>query len=162
MKAICRFIVGDTYNKQNISGHILFQSVDRETKIIFDLKGFEPNKIYAIHIHEFGDLSMDIGPHYNPTGKLHGNRWIHGNDRHAGDLINNLHSDFNGDFKYECLDPMIIIDDIIGRSVVIHSGIDDCGVYRNDNTVSIGKKEGSASTGNTKGRVACSVVYAMN
>lgn len=57
----------------------------------------------------------------------------------------------NGNFKFVYQDDLIVVDDILGRSVVIHSGIDDLGLNRNSD-------EGSATTGNAGGRIACAVI----
>lgn len=73
---------------------------------------------YAMHIHQNGDCSDDFaktGDHYNPSGKPHPD--------HAGDLLPLL-----GNEGYAWLsfyDKRFSTDDIIGRSVVIHSHADD-------------------------------------
>ena len=73
---------------------------------------------YAMHIHQNGDCSDDFaktGDHYNPSGKPHPD--------HAGDLLPLL-----GNEGYAWLsfyDKRFSTDDIIGRSIVIHSHADD-------------------------------------
>ena len=161
MKAICNFRIGDNYNRGDIFGYILFDQMNGFSRITFDLGGFKPNKSHAIHIHEYSDLSngcISLGGHYNPTERKHGNIWIHRNDRHAGDLINNLRSGEDGKFVYTYLDPLVNVKDIVGRSIVIHEGIDDLGLYRNDMSVSKEQREGSSTTGNAGGRMACAII----
>lgn len=73
---------------------------------------------YAMHIHQYGDCSgsfENTGNHYNPTGQPH--------PQHAGDLIPLLgNQGYAWDTFY---DKRFSIDDIIGKSVIIHVGKDD-------------------------------------
>ena len=73
---------------------------------------------YAMHIHEFGDCSDNFtrtGNHFNPTSNLH--------PFHAGDLPPLLS---NQGYAWTAFyDKRFTIDDIIGKSVVIHSNRDD-------------------------------------
>lgn len=114
---------------EDISGFIQFRQITKSkpVHIHFDLKGFTPHQICAIHIHEFGDLRQgckSLGGHFNPDGKQHGN--------HAGDLFYNLHADANGEFRYDFVTDKISIfptekNSVIGRSIVLHSFTDDLG-----------------------------------
>lgn len=142
----------------SISGFVKFhQCEEHKTAIVqFSLSGFPRHSIHAIHIHKKGITSIENAcestcEHYNPHNKLHGSIELHGKNRHVGDLINNLHSDMNGNFNYMYEDDLIQVKDILGRSVVIHSGIDDLGENRL-------KDKGSATTGNAGGRIACAVI----
>lgn len=73
---------------------------------------------YAMHIHEYGDCSDEFensGEHYNPSNKPH--------PQHSGDLIPLL-----GNQGYAWLafyDKRFSINEIIGKSVIIHSSTDD-------------------------------------
>lgn len=73
---------------------------------------------YAMHIHEFGDCSDDFqntGNHYNPADAPH--------PGHAGDLLPLLG---NQGYAWSAFyDKRFTIEEIIGRSVVIHSDRDD-------------------------------------
>ena len=77
-------------------------------------------------------------------------------NRHAGDLINNLKFDQGGNFKYEYEDSSISLYNyskcILGRSIVIHDGIDDLGLGQGKN------REESLKTGNAGKRIACAVI----
>ncbi len=80
----------------------------------------EPNasNFYAMHIHEFGDCQPPFdktGSHYNPGNMPH--------PQHAGDLIPVLGNQGYG-FSI-CYTKRFSINDIIGRSVIIHSNVDD-------------------------------------
>ena len=73
---------------------------------------------YAMHIHEFGDCSDNFektGNHYNPGQSPH--------PSHAGDLPPLLGS--QGYAWSAFYDKRFTIKEIIGKSVVIHSGRDD-------------------------------------
>lgn len=142
----------------SIQGYVKFHKCNnhKHTIVQFILKGFPSKSVHAVHIHKYGitSLSDPCGStcdHYNPFNTLHGSQVLYGNDRHAGDLINNLKSDENGEFNYSYEDPLINVRDILGRSVVIHSGVDDLGVNRDFD-------KGSATTGNAGGRIACAVI----
>ncbi len=73
---------------------------------------------YAMHIHEFGDCTDNFtrtGEHFNPTGRPH--------PFHAGDLPPLLG---NQGYAWTAFyDKRFTIDDILGKSVVIHSNSDD-------------------------------------
>lgn len=144
-------------NSSSLKGTIKFHQCDTysHTHIHISLKGFKPNKTHAIHIHEFGDLSdgcTSAGGHYNPFSKKHGCFSIHGNDRHAGDLINNITSDNNGEVDVFFKDTLVSLfgpHNIYGRSIVIHAQVDDLG---------LGLNKDSLTTGNAGCRIACIVI----
>lgn len=73
---------------------------------------------YAMHIHQNGDCSENFantGEHYNPTDMDHPD--------HAGDLIPLLG---NAGYAWSAFyDKRFTVDDIIGRSVIIHSQPDN-------------------------------------
>jgi len=142
-----------------VKGDISFYQygINEPVKVVFNLKNLPKNKKMGVHIHEYGDLTdgcKSLGGHWNPFNKQHGSIWIDINDSHAGDMINNLVSDTKGEFKYEYYDPRICLmgnvgNTIIGRSVVIHKGIDDLGLG--------GNKE-SKITGNAGKRLDCAII----
>lgn len=73
---------------------------------------------YAMHIHEFGDCSGSFdktGMHFNPTKRPH--------PEHAGDLLPLLGNQGYGWLSF--YDKRFTIEDIIGRSVIIHENRDD-------------------------------------
>jgi len=152
------------FNTNQIKGSVKFHQCDTHKMcfVTFDLKGFKPFKTHGIHIHRYGILSVENAcdstcEHYNPYNSYHGNIHKNGNDRHAGDLINNLNTNASGDFSYSYTDPLINVKDILGRSIVIHEGIDDLGIHRTDFSNPTLQKL-SATTGNSGKRIACSVI----
>lgn len=88
---------------------------------------------HGIHLHETGDCSADdassAGGHWNPTNEAHGKWGVA--PFHRGD-IGNFEADKDGvatiEFKTDlwcigCGDP---VKDILGKTVIIHAGEDDC------------------------------------
>ena len=89
------------------------------------------------------------GPHFNPFGKTHGSPTKE--ERHVGDLGNVVAGE-DGVAKYEIEDHLVQLtgeNTVIGRSFVVHAGIDDLGE---------GGHELSPTTGNAGGRLACGVI----
>jgi len=124
--------VFDPRINQGIGGSIRFEATrGNKVRVTFDLYGFQPQAIHAIHIHEFGDLSQgctSLGGHFNPTGVPHG----HGFKGHAGDLFNNLQAGDDGRYVLSFLTPLLSVEStsdscVVGRSVVIHAHPDDLG-----------------------------------
>lgn len=119
-------------------------------------KGLSPGKQHAFHIHEYGDARRgcaSMGGHYNPYGKKHGSVLVDGNDRHAGDLINNLPAaGRDGSVQTHFSDSLITLfgdDSIYGCSVVIHAGTDDLG---------LGGTVESLKSGTAGERIACAPI----
>lgn len=108
-----------------LNGHVKFFETPYQGVLVeaefFGLPNFSvPNSsdFYAMHIHEFGDCSPPFdktGNHFNPTNMLH--------PYHAGDLIPLLG---NQGYAYSaCFTKRFVINEIIGKSVIIHSKADD-------------------------------------
>lgn len=76
------------------------------------------SNFYAMHIHETGNCTPPFdktGEHYNPKNKPH--------PSHAGDLVPLLS---NRGYAYGVFfDSRFSIDEVIGRSVIIHYNPDD-------------------------------------
>lgn len=91
---------------------------------------------FAFHIHENGDCSNNFantGGHYNPAGHEH--------PSHAGDMLPLLSG--NG-YSWMCFyDSCLSISQIVGRSVIIHAGVDDFT---------------SQPSGNAGAKIACGVI----
>jgi Cu/Zn superoxide dismutase len=122
---------------------------------------------HGIHIHEYGDLSPDqkgccesVCLHYNPTQKQHGSFALYGLECHAGDLCNNVLANKHGHATYTFQyipghNKMFDIEDILGRSIVVHANKDDLGVKRDSDP------NGSGKTGNAGQKLACAVIGRM-
>lgn len=84
-----------------------------------EVSGLPHDGFYAFHIHEggscTGDSFSETGSHYNPTNTSHPN--------HAGDLPPLL--SHHGKAQMSVLTGRFRVDEIIGKTVIIHSGPDD-------------------------------------
>jgi Cu-Zn family superoxide dismutase len=136
MRAVAFFGDGSSPKESMIKGFVEFSQQDPKSQmtINFNLSGFDPLQVHAIHIHEFGDLRLgckSLGGHFNPTNRSHS----HSGEGHAGDLFNNLISDDDGNFVYIMKTYNLSLFHnsnmnkcVIGRSVVIHKFMDDYGL----------------------------------
>jgi len=135
----------------NLNGEVMFEEVPDGVMVTVYLQGLPAYKPagsgspqigpHGFHIHEFGDCSVgdannpfqSAGGHWNPDNQPHGN--------HAGDfpvLFSN-----NGFAYMIFFTNRFKIDDIIGKSLIIHQEPDD---YR------------SQPAGNAGKRLACGVI----
>jgi Cu-Zn family superoxide dismutase len=131
-----------------IEGVVIFTQADDHVRIKIDIvKGLGKNKLHGFHIHETGDLRegcKSCCAHYNPGNSSHGG--LH--DGHAGDL-GNIKSDEGGRCKMSLKTDKFRVNDILGRSIIIHEDEDDLG---------LGGFEDSKTTGHSGARIACSVI----
>ena len=105
----------------DLRGTVKFYPVNCGTLIMAEITGL-PNSdsgFFAFHIHEGedcgGDSFADTKGHYNPQGQPH--------PRHAGDLPPLLSQ--NGRALLAVETNRFNVWEIIGRTVVVHSGADD-------------------------------------
>jgi len=145
-------VVGDTGVK------IGSLTLDQETNggpvtIEGEITGLSPNAKHGFHVHAFGDLRQgcnSTGTHFNPFGVTHGGPMDA--VRHAGDL-GNVETDSTGTAKVKIMDAKISLAPgvtcIIGRALVVHSGVDDLGR---------GGTPDSLTTGNAGKKYGCGVI----
>lgn len=115
------WVTGNADNPQ-LSGLVKFYQTSYHGVLveaeIFGLPDRKESKFYAMHIHQFGDCSNGFsktGEHYNPENEPH--------PFHAGDLLPLLS---NQGYAWSAFyDKRFAMDEIIGKSVIIHSGPDD-------------------------------------
>ncbi|XP_049873243.1 uncharacterized protein LOC126371883 [Pectinophora gossypiella] len=135
----------------NINGTVTFTEIDDGILVNGSIIGL-PAGLYGFHVHELGDIStcLATGGHFDLDGNTHGGR--EHDVRHIGDLGN---VQFEGESplaNFSFVDKVISLrgrNNILGRSLVLHEQEDDLGE---------GGDEGSLSTGNAGGRVACGVI----
>ena len=143
-------VLSGTVPDTTVSGTVRFEdqsggSVKMTLQVTVPKKS---NSSVAVHIHEHGDcgnMGQHAGGHWNPTGTNHG-RWGTGSF-HSGD-IGNIQLDAQGNGRIELTSDLWSIGgdartNILNRTIVVHSGIDD---YT------------SQPAGNSGSRIGCGVI----
>ena len=117
----------------DLQGKVLFYPVNSMILVCASVYGFlkDNSSFHGFHIHEgsrcTGDDFADIKGHYNPANRPH--------PFHAGDLPPLLSC--SGIAYMEVLTNRFTVEEIIGKTVVIHSGSDD---FRSQPSGDSGKK----------------------
>ena len=131
-------------SRNGINGTIVLTQKENDDSvgINVNLKGLTPNHLHGFHIHDSGITNIsdslektcaECGGHFNPNDTEHGSVFnINPYARHAGDLINNLHTNEQGTASVEFRDDLISLRPdsrfcVVGRSIVIHEDFDDLG-----------------------------------
>ena len=118
-------------SNSNISGEAVFTEENGEVTMTVEVSGLTEGQ-HAIHLHEKADCSADdatsAGGHWNPTMEDHG-KWGEG-EYHRGDIGNfDVDADGNGSITFStdqwCIDCEDQQKNIVGKSVMIHEGVDD-------------------------------------
>ena len=126
--AICQI---NSANESSVYGEAKFVQMNSKVTINVEVKGLSYG-LHAIHIHEFGDCSSfdakSAGGHWNPNNKKHG-EWG-SESHHKGDIANLIaDSSGNSSLKFEtdlwCLGCKDESNNILGKSIIIHQGLDD-------------------------------------
>jgi Cu-Zn family superoxide dismutase len=97
-----------------IKGTVWFGQRQDGVLVTAEINGLPHDGFYAFHIHE-GSACDDSGGHFNPAGVPH--------PEHAGDLPPLLAC--KGRAFLSVLADRFCVEDIMNRTVVIHSGTDD-------------------------------------
>lgn len=128
------------FEAPGLSGEVRFYQERGCVLVVANIAGLPQeggSGFFAFHIHEGGDCSgegfSDTGGHYNPTDAPHPD--------HAGDLPPLMLC--NGRAYLAVRTDHFCVRDIIGRTVVIHSGPDDFH---------------SQPAGNAGAKIACGVI----
>ena len=139
----------------NLKGYVMLKDVEGGVEVNVNVSGLpnykpaqsgeSPIGPHGFHIHQYGICDIDnttdqfasAGGHYNPNGQPHGN--------HAGDfpvLFSN-----NGTSKMTFFTNKFKVEDIIGKSIIIHQNPDD---YRTE------------PAGNSGKRIGCGIIVRYN
>ena len=109
-------------NAPNINGQVRFYQEARSVRVEADIAGLPKDsetEFFGFHIHEGNSCAgtgfPQTGNHYNPDGTTH--------PRHAGDLPPLMMQ--QGRAQMTVRTDRFRVQDIIGRTVVIHSNPDD-------------------------------------
>jgi Cu-Zn family superoxide dismutase len=134
-------------NTRSVEAEILFTQRKGGIYIEAEFKKL-PNGLHGFHIHKAGDLrgegcKMACDHYHVGSPQNHGGPPGKRGERHTGDLGNVT----IGKYNYMLKD--LLIEDLWGRSIIIHADEDDYG---------LGGKEDSLTTGNSGKRIACGII----
>ena len=116
----------------NLSGNVVFIQDGKEVTMTATINGLKEG-MHAIHLHESADCSAkdgsSAGGHWNPTFEDHG-KWGSAKGYHRGDIGNfKVDAEGKGTVTFTTDQWCIDCDDekknIVGKSVIIHDGVDD-------------------------------------
>lgn len=136
-KAIARICGGNDHSQ--LRGTVLFNQRSDGVVIEANICGLPKTEsdFFAFHIHEgdscIGDSFPNTGGHFNPGKAEH--------PKHAGDLPPLLSS--HGRAYMKVLTDRFCLEEVIGRTVIIHDGADD---FR------------TQPSGNAGEKIACGVI----
>ncbi|MFP4013989.1 MAG: superoxide dismutase family protein [Chitinispirillaceae bacterium] len=120
------------FGGRTISGTVGFYENEMEgLQIRGDITGLEPDRTYAIHIHEAGncDTPQAPGGHFDPgESGTHGPPGLSPGAAHAGDLPN-ITAGSNGVARIDYITNALGVRDsdfsVIGKAIVLHAKPDD-------------------------------------
>ena len=117
-------VLSPTQNAE-VAGEIVLKQEGDMVHVTGEVAGLTPGE-HGFHVHEFGDRrdpnGKSAGGHFNPEGVPHGGP--DARQHHVGDL-GNIVADSNGVAKVDKKMPGVRLQQIIGRSIVVHSKADD-------------------------------------
>ena len=140
------------FTTRSVQGEVVFS--DRKAGLYIEAVFTKlPKGNHGFHIHKAGDLRGEgcklACDHYHKGPPCnHGGPPGWKGERHTGDLGNIMGL---GIYSYTLRD--VCVDDIIGRSIIIHADEDDYG---------LGGQTDSLITGHAGARIACAVIGRSN
>jgi len=144
-------IVVAVFHSPDIQGEAVAKQVGSKTRLSVTFTKLPPGK-HGFHIHKAGDLRgpgclgacehLHIGP-----PMPHGGRPGSTATRHTGDL-GNIEQKDEKDAHYSYLIPQLTVEDLLGRSLIVHEDEDDLG---------LGDFPDSKTTGHSGKRIGCAI-----
>jgi Cu-Zn family superoxide dismutase len=136
-----------------VQGEVCFYQKKGGVEIQYVFTRLPPGP-HGFHIHRAGDLrgegckaACDHWHKGKPTS--HGGPPTHKGPRHTGDLGN---LDMEKNEKGQMFLKHVTLEELYGRSVIVHEDEDDYGM---------GKEEDSKTTGHSGARIACGIIGRM-
>jgi len=139
------------FNTRSVKGTVVFSNKKNGLHITAEFTQLPTGKgtsLHGFHIHKAGDLRglgcLNACEHYHKGPPCaHGGPPGSKGERHTGDLGNVS----VGRYTYTLED--VSVQDVIGRSVIVHAGTDDYGQ---------GDYEDSHTTGHSGARIGCAII----
>lgn len=131
---------------RSVKGEVVFKQKKSAVEVNATFTQLSGN--HGFHIHKAGDLRGEgckgACDHYHiGPPQHHGGAPSKKGERHTGDLGNVT----EGSYRYVLKD--VLVEDLFGRSVIIHADEDDYG---------LGGFEDSLTTGHSGKRIACAII----
>jgi len=112
-------------NDSEVTGTIYFEKAEQGVRVMAEINGLT-GSMHGFHIHQFGDCSANdgtsAGGHFNPRENEHSSP--DAKNRHMGDM-GNITANDDGVASLDYIDSTIILEEIIGRGIIVHGGEDD-------------------------------------
>lgn len=145
----------NSIKNNNVNGVVYFIQKKNYLLIKYNIKNLG-NGLHGFHVHKCGDLTKGCHSgceHFNPFNKTHS--CLKMKNSHAGDLgnIKSFNNLSIGSIKTNKISLNNNKKNIIGRMIIVHENIDDCGKGLNSE---------SLKTGNAGKRLACGVIGISN
>jgi len=143
------------FNTRSVHGEVTFENVSKGVKIVAEFTKL-PAGEHGFHIHRAGDLRGEgckgACAHYHVgAAQAHGGPPGAKGERHTGDLGNvSLPQSRDATIRqYTWTVKDTKVEDLWGRSVIVHADPDDLG---------LGDAEDSKTTGHSGKRMACALI----
>jgi Cu/Zn superoxide dismutase len=136
------------FQQPNIQGEVVFFESNGGVELHASFTKL-PAGLHGFHIHKAGDLRGEgckgACEHFDTTGSEHGGAPGSKGPRHTGDLGNIRGPSFSRRYFLNHLK----VQDLFGRSVIIHQDKDDLGE---------GDHDDSKTTGHSGSRIGCAII----
>jgi Cu-Zn family superoxide dismutase len=136
---------------KQIEGDILVESFKKGVKLVAHFTKLPKGK-HGFHIHRAGDLRGEVCQglceHYDRGKNQHGDGPFSKRERHTGDLGNIEIKEGETECHQTYYLPGVSVQDLWGRSIIVHEGEDDLG---------LGEFEDSKVTGHSGKRIGCAI-----
>lgn len=138
-----------------VEGDVVAQPYRDGVTITARFTKLPPGK-HGFHIHKAGDLRGEgckgLCEHFDKGNHTHGDVPSSKRERHTGDLGNIEMKLHQKEFSRSYFLSNISVEELWGRSIIVHEGEDDLG---------LGEAEDSKTTGHSGARMACAIFGRM-
>lgn len=138
------------FDTDKVKGEVVAKPFSTGVKLEVSFTDLPPGP-HGFHIHKAGDLRgkgcQGACSHYHKgSPQSHGGAPGETKHRHTGDLGNIALE--HGSYKHTYVLHRVTVQDLWGRSAIVHADEDDLG---------LGPHEDSSTTGHSGGRIACAI-----